>query len=566
MIKIKKIEKFIIVILVALTIIRVGIALRNPTHILQVEGLDDNLFYIHTDGIIHGKWLGDYEYGTLSKRISFPIFIAICYELMIPYNLGLMILNISSAILICLAFKKKINKWFLYLIYLLLIFSPTGFTTLISQRSYRNAILPYGVLYVFSVFIGMYLRKEEPVKNIIPWSIIGCITFPFFWHIKEDSIWVLPFIIVINFLFIINLLLTNKKDKKELIKKFVLIFLPFISLLIINIIISYLNYSYYGVFLISDKGDGEFGRMISNMYKIEDEEKSDDIWISKKMLNDLSKVSPTFNTLQPEIVNNAAWLNEDGEVLGDLIIWKIRYIMTNAGYFENAVKVQEFSREVNQDIEKAFKDGTLKKNNNKIYISSQMRGLTIKEIFDYFPKTIQMMDKVSNYEGCGISINTTNTGDPNKIQYIQSVLGVITKDKGDLQDVSHRSEKVSNLIVDGFKKASFIINILAIIGYLLYTIKMVTELISKKFEKLDIWFSITGIILSALVACLELVLFLDYLPDKLISRYRAFFAAGIFPLIQLFKYVSIYMLIMIIVNFVKAKIVQRKQKNIDIKS
>ena len=437
---------------------------------------------------------------------------------------------------------------------------------MISQRSYRNAILPYGVLYVFSVFIGMYLRKEEPVKNIIPWSIIGCITFPFFWHIKEDSIWVLPFIIVINFLFIINLLLTNKKDKKELIKKFVLIFLPFISLLIINIIISYLNYSYYGVFLISDKGDGEFGRMISNMYKIEDEEKSDDIWISKKMLNDLSKVSPTFNTLQPEIVNNAAWLNEDGEVLGDLIIWKIRYIMTNAGYFENAVKVQEFSREVNQDIEKAFKDGTLKKNNNKIYISSQMRGLTIKEIFDYFPKTIQMMDKVSNYEGCGISINTTNTGDPNKIQYIQSVLGVITKDKGDLQDVSHRSEKVSNLIVDGFKKASFIINILAIIGYLLYTIKMVTELISKKFEKLDIWFSITGIILSALVACLELVLFLDYLPDKLISRYRAFFAAGIFPLIQLFKYVSIYMLIMIIVNFVKAKIVQRKQKNIDIKS
>ena len=302
------------------------------------------------------------------------------------------------------------------------------------------------------------------------------------------------------------------------------------------------------------------------MYKIEDEKKSDDIWISKKMLNDLSKVSPTFNTLQPEIVNNAAWLNEDGEVLGDLIIWKIRYIMTNYGYFENAVKVQEFSREVNQDIEKAFKDGTLKKNNNKIYISSQMRGLTIKEIFDYFPKTIQMMDKVSNYEGCGISINTTNTGDPNKIQYIQSVLGVITKDKGDLQDVSHRSEKVSNLIVDGFKKASFIINILAIIGYLLYTIKMVTELISKKFEKLDIWFSITGIILSALVACLELVLFLDYLPDKLISRYRAFFAAGIFPLIQLFKYVSIYMLIMIIVNFVKAKIVQRKQKNIDIKS
>ena len=122
MIKIKKIEKVIIVILVALTIIRVGIALRNPTHILQVEGLDDNLFYIHTDGIIHGKWLGDYEYGTLSKRISFPIFIAICYELMIPYNLGLMILNISSAILICLAFKKKINKWFLYLIYVLLIF------------------------------------------------------------------------------------------------------------------------------------------------------------------------------------------------------------------------------------------------------------------------------------------------------------------------------------------------------------------------------------------------------------------------------------------------------------
>ena len=66
------------------------------------------------------------------------------------------------------------------------------------QRLYRMAIVPGMVLVVFSGMIGLTLRKELPLKKQLPWAFLTGMALAFFWQIREDSVWILPFIAVMT--------------------------------------------------------------------------------------------------------------------------------------------------------------------------------------------------------------------------------------------------------------------------------------------------------------------------------------------------------------------------------
>ena len=84
------------------------------------------------------------------------------------------------------------------ILYLLLLFSPISLTLLVTQRLYRMAIVPGMVLVVFSSMIGLTLRKKLPLKKQLPWAFLTGLTLAFFWQIREDSVWILPFIAVMT--------------------------------------------------------------------------------------------------------------------------------------------------------------------------------------------------------------------------------------------------------------------------------------------------------------------------------------------------------------------------------
>ncbi len=530
-----KVKNIVILVITILLIIRMGLYLKNPYNIFTHESYDDNLMYRYADSLIHFNWLGEYYMNTLIKNITYPLFIFICYELMLPYSLGYAILNILSAYVFCSALKEKVNKKYLYVIFILLIFSPIGFTSSVSQRTYRNAIIPAFTLLVFSSYVGLFLRSNQPTKKLIPYCILGAFSLPLFWNIKEDSIWVLPFIIVLSVLGIIDLI------QKKRLKLGIMYVIPLICVVIVNLCYSFVNYKNYGVFLTNDKASGEFGTLMSNLFSIKDDEKATHVWMSKKMLEKACDVSPTMNENRDQFINNGAWVEEDGEVHGDLASWRIRYILDNIGCFENAEKLQEYCKKVNTELETGFKQGTLEKD-NKIHIVSQCKGLTVGEIFQFIPTAVNTMISIYKYEGCGLNINLVNSGDPNDIEYVESVFGVNTKYSKDSKQISHRTELFSNMIVDAYKKLSIVVNIASIIGFVLYTILMIKDLIRKKYDKLPLWFCVMGFVLSAFVCCIEVALFISYLPVENIKKYTLFYSCAAVPLIQCAKYMSIYMI------------------------
>ena len=78
-------DKIILVIVVVLTFFRIVLAVNTPVGIATDQTYDDNLLYNYSINLSNGNWLGEYSQLTLSKGISYSLFIALNEKLMIPY-------------------------------------------------------------------------------------------------------------------------------------------------------------------------------------------------------------------------------------------------------------------------------------------------------------------------------------------------------------------------------------------------------------------------------------------------------------------------------------------------
>lgn len=545
-------KKLVIVILLVITIIRLLIGMQLPLAVYQDQLYDDTLMHDYAFSLRSFNWLGSYNQLTLVKGISFSVFMALCNFLYIPYSMGLTVLYIFAIICIIKAIRPKFNEKTLVGMYILLLFSPVMFDSFIAQRIYRNAILPSATLLVFAGFIGMFLRKDKPIKENIFFILLSIFSLIFFWHIKEDSIWILPFTITISLITIIYWIIN---DRKKIILKVILVLLPFISLFTFNRIYSFVNYKLYGVNVVSDKSGGNFSRMIKDIFLIEDSENNrNDIWVTSSTINKLYEVSPTFKKLKPTMDNFDGWLEEDGEVKGDLVIWRIRAVISRNGLYKNAKKADDFCKKVSIEIEEAFETGKLKKD-NRIHITSQMRGIDTTDIFISMKRGIKWFYEIGDYDRIDAA-NNHSRGDPEKVMYVQA----FTASNILLEDTSYEYDVVNkvNMINDVYKFLGPVFTILSIICFVFLTIKLFIDLIKKRFIELDLYIVNVGILLSIILLLVEVALFSLFFDDRTLFYFRNFYCASAFPLIQTFKYMIIFHVIEII--FKDKKIKKRRMK------
>ena len=538
----KKYYPILVVVLIVLTIFRMVIAVKTPLLILPSEEYDDALLYKYSMSISDNNWLGDYNEMTLAKNITYSVFLSACNVFSINYSYAYITLYIISILVLCWALKPKLNNYLLAIVYLFLLYSPILFTVLVSQRVYRNAILPIGTILVFASFIGFYIRKEE-IKNIIPWSIIASISLIFFWYIKEDSIWILPFICTISVLCILYWII--KKKWKTFIY-LLLICIPFVSLFIFNELYKVRNYNHYGIRVVSDKSNGNFSLMVKDLFLIDDElPDKEGVWISKAALNKAFDESPTFSNLRTFYNSFTAWTNEEGEVGGDLIIWKLRAVMKHMGYYENALKADHFSEKVHNELQQAFAEGRIKKD-NKIHLTSQMKGLETEDITNAFKEQVDWYWALTTYTNTGVEfIEQDDVNDMKDYLYENVNNPVFNKDR--------KIVDYSNTIVSIYKTISPIITIIGVLCFIVYLVINLKQLLNRKVSNIDMLIIMIGILLSFILVLTEVVLFTSFFGQVTIEKYRTYYCASAFPLIQIFKYLSIVGCIQLIINAKKEK-------------
>lgn len=558
--KIKNISsKILIIILFIFTVIRVVLAMKMPMYLQGTTDFDDFLMIKYAKSILNGKWLGIFSSKTLAKGVSFPIFIAINYILGIPYSLGLILLYIAAIILLLTVIKKYIkNKYYLSLMYIFLLYSPVMFHAENVQKIYRGGVIVSASLIVISAMIGIYNNRSDKIKSLLGYSLIASIFLPFFYYLKEDSIWIIPFVggsIILSVLGIITC-----KCKKKLLRAFFTI-LPLISLFVVNHIYCSINYSYYGEFCITDRSGTYFKEMISDIIKIEEENEIKDVWITKDMMYKAIDASKTLETVKPEIdkMYKDSWaLKPNGQIEGDIIFWSLKDAFEQAGVYQKGGKyVNSFYKKVDKELKDAYKNGQLIEDKEKIYLSSIAVGFTIDDIrtyySDYGPKAMDALITYSKNE----TVLYSATGPMYRIVLMDDLTNseTVWPKKIKHYDKHHKDiVAIDRSIVKVYQDSGHIIAILGVLGFLVLTLRVIIDLVHKKKDYLGLWLILVGFIVTVGVLLFGVLWFCSCFNISIIWHVYNY-TCGIISIIQIFELTGIYFLIreivLLIYNLVK---------------
>lgn len=172
-------------------------------------------------------------------------------------------------------------------------------------------------------------------------------------------------------------------QKKSCLKSILALLTPLLLFGLISMGYRFLNYHYFGVFETNMKTAGEPMRFVENVYRIDAEGKTDIIWASKDSIEKVFEASPTLKH-NPELKDAVLHTEFQGGDIdknpmeGDRLPWIINDAVISTGIAENQAQKQAFFRKVNQELEEAFENGTLRKDQKRIHLHSSIGGISKK--------------------------------------------------------------------------------------------------------------------------------------------------------------------------------------------
>ena len=552
--KIKKTSTFtkvLFIIIVLLTLIRIYLQSKMPLFLQAGAGYDDYLLVNYTKELLCGNWLGDFGTLTLAKSISFSVFLLINYVLGTSYSVVLIVLYIFSILLFINVIRKYIpNKYYLMVVYLALLYCPIMFHIENVQKVYRGGLIIIFSILVISSIIGIYNKKDEKISRLLVYSLLGCLFLPFFYFLKEDSIWIMPFVLGGLSLTIIYLF-KNNIDKKVL--RSVIVLLPVISLILIKNIYCGINYLYYGEYTITDRSGTYYKEVLSDLIKIRDDNKNSNIWISKVMFYKAIDNSKTLKTIEPSInkMYNNSWALKNGEIEGDIIYWTIREAVEDAGIYKKGGKeVNKFYQNIDKELKLAFSKGDLKQEKNKLYISSIGNGYSMDEIIKYYKNKLpEVALMLITYNQNETSVNKA-FGQDEGIILMDALTNSVTVWPQNLPNLEKSYSiivSICNKIVDLYKSLGLITFIMGLLGFIVLIKNAVIDIIKKEDYYLSLLLILLGIICNCIVLLFGVMWFTGWMGNTIL-RHVYNYTGSIIPLLEILKITGIYFLILEISN------------------
>ncbi|MDO4519331.1 MAG: hypothetical protein Q4B47_03395 [Eubacteriales bacterium] len=521
-----------------LAFFRIAMLLRTPIYAIANAIYDDQLLAKLAEHLLQGEWLGPYNSVTLVKGISFSVFLAMANRLGIPYLLAEGTAYIVAVILFLYALRKVLkNQWIRLAAFGFLLYSPSMLSTFTEQRVYNMALIPTAILLVAAGCIGMFYSCSEQKKEFYGWTILEVISFVFFWHLRNESIWYLPFVMAAcgcsAFCIAVNF-----GRRKKTVLRCICCLLPFVGIYASNEIIAQINENHYGVHLVNDRSEGAEAELMTLLLSIDEEKSiaamgedytyksmnkhySKNVWIPREVIELAMENSPTFETIHKYVseLYEGKWNSMStsvNAVMGDSFIWAIREAMLNAGYYhENAVETEAFYQSVVDELEEAFEQGRLVKD-DKIHLSALSRGISKDDIPEIVEGVKAAFGSLITEEYTYVGLRDAD-GNIEEVRYFEALTGALAE-YGYTLGIQDSEMSFGNLVVQRsnkiiriYQKTGTLRFVGSIIAFLILTVILVKRIKEKKFFLIGEWLITLGMLGTLLLFTSAVVTFSSFL-------------------------------------------------------
>jgi hypothetical protein len=293
-----------ILLLIAITLMKTFLATHQTIVALPCAIHDDALFVQTASTILNGNWLGIYNEVILAKGPFWPIFLALCFVMGMPSLLGEHLLFAAACLLLTRSLMPLFNRmtpWLAIPFYLLLLFHPVA-TGL--PRILRNPIYVYLGMLVAAAAIALYLRRKElTISAMLGWGSLLGFSYAFFWMTREESIWMLPLIIMLGLCVCYEV---YQHKSQRLKRAFICAAIPIVCFFIAIGWVCFHNYRHYHYFGITDIRSKPYCDAVGAITRVKSKKWHPSIILNRETSAAIAKVSPTYGKLEP-LLNLDEW-------------------------------------------------------------------------------------------------------------------------------------------------------------------------------------------------------------------------------------------------------------------
>ncbi|MFT9457574.1 MAG: hypothetical protein ABF575_09845 [Liquorilactobacillus hordei] len=549
-------KKWLLFLFLFFIIIRIIIALRIPLFAQGNASTDDYLYIVYAKSLLAGHWLGSFNSLTLVKSISFSLFLVINYVLGIPYRFALILYYLFSVTILSYSIYKVTQKKVLsYILFIFLLYSPIMLHQENVQKIYRGGVLISSTILVIGAFIGLYASIRERKIKIIFWSILSSISLPFFYYLKEDSIWLMPFVVILSISSIITVIISKSQNFKDLSLHLLLIALPIFSLTMVTLFYKNMNYKYYDEYTITDRSGTYYKDFLHDLLVIQEGEKyQSNIWISKSAVEKAEKYSPTLRNFSDQL-NNSFTNSSTGQNIeypGDIIFWEFRDTFSTLYLHKNGIYANNFYKKVHNELLHAFNTGKLRKS-NRFYLSQVSQGLRFSDILWFKNHTGNYFNTMISYKYNKLSVNEA-TGSFNQLLNMSELTHSPIIWPGTINTFFSKKSAIfvsfiQTHITKFYQSISKIVFIIGSIGILLLLLQILLQLLNKNYHLLPLLIVIFSMLLSAFALFIGVEWFSRFLSIK---KFYDYISCAI-PIMQTLEIIGCFFTFTFIINFFPRK-------------
>ncbi|MEO6873969.1 MAG: hypothetical protein ABI222_04020, partial [Opitutaceae bacterium] len=250
----------------------------------------------------------------------------------------------------------------------LLLWNPMSFDASSMGRVLRQHVYGPLALMLFAGLIALYLRRERPLRRLLPWMVLLGFSFSAFWLTREESIWIVPSLVLLAGPALVS---AWRASREQFFRVSQALGFAALCAVLPLLMVSGLNYAHYRWFGTVEYRAAAFNDAYGAMLRVKVGPEIPYVAVTREARAAMYTVSPAFAELRPFLdggigrdwAESSEFLTklppDEHQIGGGWMMWALRDSVAAAGHGQNAKRALKFYRRMADEINAACDDGRL---------------------------------------------------------------------------------------------------------------------------------------------------------------------------------------------------------------